>query len=120
MAGDAGKDVKEVRDVKEVKDVKEVRDVKEVKDVKETRKRQSYFCNNCDFPSDVFGLLHPCTHVYCLSCASLMSDCVICKERVDSVRVVKDVNSMYVSPLTLQGFIGEEGLRELREQLGGR
>jgi hypothetical protein len=75
--------------------------------------RRSYFCSNCDFPSDVLGLLSPCAHVYCQSCASQMSDCVICKERVEGVRILKDVDELYVSPLTLQGFLpGERGVKE--------
>ena len=48
-----------------------------------------------------------------------MSDCVICTERVDSVRVVRDMGMMVVSPLTLQGFLGPEGRRALREGLRG-
>ena len=79
--------------------------------------RRSYFCSACDFPSDVFGLLNPCQHVYCQSCASQMSDCVICTERVDSVRVVRDAGALRVSPLTLQGGLGAEGRRWLREGL---
>ena len=81
------------------------------------RGRSSYFCTACDFPSDVIGLLQPCTHVYCLSCASQMSDCVICRERVDGVRVVKDMAALHVSPLTLQGFLGPEGREALREEI---
>ena len=71
--------------------------------------RQSYFCTQCDFPSDVVGLLNPCSHVYCLTCASQMSDCVICRERVDGVRVVRGVGELWVSPLTLKGGVGAEG-----------
>ena len=40
-------------------------------------KKSCYFCSNCDFPSDVIGQLLPCAHVFCLSCASQMSDCVM-------------------------------------------
>ncbi len=81
------------------------------------RRRSSYFCSACDFPSDVFGLLNPCQHVYCQPCASQMSDCVICTERVDSVRVVRDMGTLYVSPLTLQGGVGAEGRRWIRAGL---
>lgn len=40
-------------------------------------KKSSYFCSNCDFPSDMIGLLDPCAHVFCLSCASQMSTCAM-------------------------------------------
>ena len=83
----------------------------------DVKKRQSYFCSQCDFPSDTFGLLNPCSHVYCLTCASQMSDCVICKERVDGVRAVKDVGELWVSPLTLRGGIGKTGREELAREL---
>lgn len=92
---------------------------KETTTTGDKKKRRSYFCSACDFPSDVFGLLNPCQHVYCQSCAAQMSDCVICTERVDSVRVVRDMGMMVVSPLTLQGFLGPEGRRALREGLRG-
>jgi hypothetical protein len=45
--------------------------------VKNVTKKQAYFCSNCDFPSDEIGLLQPCSHVFCLSCASMMSDCAM-------------------------------------------
>ena len=79
--------------------------------------RQSYFCTQCDFPSDVVGLLNPCSHVYCLTCASQMSDCVICRERVEGVRVVRGVGELWVSPLTLKGGVGAEGREELAREL---
>lgn len=40
-------------------------------------KKSSYFCSHCDFPSDMIGLLDPCAHVFCLSCASQMSTCAM-------------------------------------------
>ena len=45
--------------------------------IKDVKKKQAYFCSNCDFPSDEIGVLQPCAHVFCLSCASLMSECVM-------------------------------------------
>ncbi|KAI8106285.1 hypothetical protein M9435_000831 [Picochlorum sp. BPE23] len=77
-------------------------------------KKSSYFCSHCDFPSDMIGLLDPCAHVFCLSCASQMSTCAICRDEVAKVRIVKDMSQVFVSPLTLQGF---SSMRELQEHL---
>jgi len=45
--------------------------------IKNVKKKQAYLCSNCDFPSDEIGVLQPCAHVFCLSCAALMSDCAM-------------------------------------------
>jgi len=85
--------------------------------------KTSYFCSVCDFPSDTLGLVRPCAHVYCATCAAQMNTCVICNGRVHGLKTVRtgDVDDLYVSPMTLQGVFGKEAFRQhVREHLEKR
>ncbi len=48
-----------------------------------------HVCIKCDTPIAVYGVLHPCKHAFCFSCATEMgSTCYLCFRAVDEIRRV--------------------------------
>ncbi|KAL4854861.1 E3 ubiquitin-protein ligase CBLL2 [Chlorella vulgaris] len=84
------------------------------------RGRKTHICASCDFPIAVYGRCAPCLHAYCLTCATSMTQCIICHARITKLeRIPKDAG-VFISPLTLQSFRTQADLASHAQKLGAQ
>ncbi|KAL3161114.1 hypothetical protein ABBQ38_009491 [Trebouxia sp. C0009 RCD-2024] len=73
---------------------------------------KTHFCISCNFPVAVYGRTWPCLHTYCLSCASDLDKCALCRTDVARVERISCEQGLFISPATLQGFKTEQELAD--------
>ncbi|XP_024518685.1 E3 ubiquitin-protein ligase CBLL2-like [Selaginella moellendorffii] len=69
-----------------------------------------HICTRCNFPIAIYGRLHPCEHIFCLTCARKDSICFLCDEKVSRVRKIEALDGVFIcgAPRCLKSFLEKQ------------